>query len=320
MLVKLLEPLNVKEEVIESYAKTIREMGHEFEYFPTKTTDANELTSRSEGADVIMIANNPYPTQAIDQNGNLKLINVAFTGFDHVGLAAAKRHDEILMCNAAGYANQAVAELVIGLTLDVYRKITEGDHDIRLANFPGPFQGREISGKTVGIVGTGKIGMMTARLFHAFGAKVIGYDHGQNPEAKEIGMEYRTLEELLQEADIVSLHLPLNDSTRGIIGAKEFALMKETAVLINTARGPVVDNAALAKALENKEISGAGIDVFDGEPPLPSDYPLLGAPNAVLTPHIAFLTDESMVLRAKIAFENTINFLKGEPTNIVNKK
>lgn len=319
MLVKLLEPLNVEEAVIEKYADKIRELGHEFEYFSTKTTDADELTKRSEGADVIMIANNPYPTQAIDNNNNLKLINVAFTGFDHVGLSDARRSEDILMCNAAGYANQAVAELVIGLTLDVYRQITQGNHDIRQENYPGPYQGREISGKTVGIVGTGKIGVMTARLFKAFGANLIGYDHNEKPEAKELGMEYRSLEDLLQEADIVSLHLPLNDSTRGIIGEKELDLMKESAILINTARGPVVNNDALAKALENNVIAGAGIDVFDGEPPLPNDYPLLHAPNAVLTPHVAFLTDESMVLRADIAFNNTLNFLKGEPTNIVNR-
>lgn len=320
MLVKLLEPLNVPDSVIEELAQPIRDLGHEFVYYNQKTTDADELTERSQGADVVMIANNPYPTQAIDANDNLKLINVAFTGFDHVALADAKRCDDILMSNAAGYANQAVAELVIGLVLDVYRKITQGNEDIRAKDFPGPIQGREILGKTVGIVGTGKIGMMTARLFHAFGAKLIGFDSGVNPEAKEVGMEYRTLEELLQEADIVSLHLPLNDSTRGIIGEKELALMKDTAVLINTARGPVVDNVALAKALEDGVIAGAGIDVFDGEPPLPADYPLLSAPNAVLTPHVAFLTDESMVLRAGIAFDNTINFLKGEPTNIVNRK
>lgn len=318
MLVKLLEPLNVPNEQIAKYGEEIERLGHEFVYYDEKTTDPAELAERSRGADVVMIANNPYPTEAIDQNEQLKLINVAFTGVDHVQIADAKNQD-VIISNAAGYADQAVAELAIGLVLDLYRGITKGNKDIRQEEPFKPFQGKEIAGKTVGLVGTGKIGLMTAKLFNAFGAKLIGYDPFENPAAKELGLEYVELDELMAQADIVSLHLPLIPTTKGLISAEKIALMKKDAILINTARGPIVDNDALAEALNNDEIAGAGVDVFDMEPPIPSSYKLLHAKNAILTPHVAFLSDEAMLRRARIAFDNTIAFLNGEPTNVIKR-
>lgn len=316
MLVKLLEPLNVPKEKIDELAKGITDLGHEFVAYDEKTTNPAELVERSQGADVVMIANNPYPPEAIDQNEKLKLINVAFTGVDHVQIADAKNQD-VLIANAAGYAEQAVAELAIGLVLDLYRGITYGDATIRQDDYPGPFQGREISGKTVGIIGTGKIGLMTAKLFKAFGANLIAYSRSEKEVAKDLGIEYVPLDELMKQSDIVSLHVPLTADTEGMIAAEQIALMKEDAIFINTARGPIVDNGALAVALNKEKIAGAGIDVFDMEPPIPTDYPLLLAKNTVLTPHVAFLSDEAMQRRAKIAFDNTIAFLKGEPTNII---
>ncbi|GAA3347905.1 2-hydroxyacid dehydrogenase [Deinococcus persicinus] len=319
MLVKLLEPLNVSDSIIEKLAEPIKQAGHEFVYYNEKTTDRAELARRSEGADVIMIANNPYPTEVIDQNANLKLINVAFTGVDHVGIGQARNQD-VMVCNAAGYANQAVAELTIGLVLDVYRHITQGDKEIYADNFPGAFQGSEIKGKTVGLIGTGKIGMMTARLFKAFGAKIVASDQSRrNPAAEVLGIEYMELDELLAQSDIVSLHIPLLSSTKGLISKEKLELMKESAILINCARGPIVDNDALADALNEGRIAGAGIDVFDMEPPIPGDYKLLQAKNAILTPHVGFLTNEAMELRAKIAFNNTMAFIEGKPQNIIRR-
>lgn len=318
MLVSLLEPLNVPDSLIEELAKPIKESGHEFVYYNKKTTDPQELAKRSERADVVMIANNPYPTEVIDQSDQLKLINVAFTGVDHVGIHEAKNQD-ILINNAAGYANQAVAELSIGLVLDLYRQISQGDKEIRDSNFPGPFQGSEIKGKTVGIVGTGKIGLMTAKLFQAFGANIIGMNRSQSSEGEAMGIEYVALDDVLKRADIVSLHVPLTADTKGMISKEKLALMKPSAILINCARGPIVDNDALADALNAGEIAGAGIDVFDMEPPIPADYKLLHAKNAILTPHVGFLTNEAMELRAKIAFENTMAFLNGKPQNIVKR-
>lgn len=316
MKIALLEPLRVPETLIEELSRPLTQAGHEFVYYDEKTTDVSELARRSQDADVVMIANNPYPEAAFEGAENLKLINVAFTGVDHVDLKAAAAR-EIDVCNAAGYSNDAVAELAIGLALDVYRKISEGNQEVRLSDFSGPFQGREIKGKTVGIIGTGNIGTQTAELFKAFGANLIGYSRTEYDEVKALGLEYKTLEEVLAESDIISVHLPLNDQTRGFIGADELALMKEDAILINCARGPIVDSQALADALNAGRIAGAGIDVFDEEPPLSPTEPLLQAKNAVLTPHVAYLTDEAMVARAHIAFDNTLSYVNGQPKNIV---
>lgn len=316
MLVKLLEPLRVPKELIDELAQPIKEMGHDFVYYDEKTTDPDELLTRSQDADVVMIANNPYPAEVIEKLDQLQLINVAFTGVDHVGLQAAAAK-EIKVANAAGYSNQSVAEMVIGLTIDLYRHITTGDADIRKKDFPGMIQGKEIKGKKVGIIGTGNIGLMTARLFKAFGAELIGYSRTEREEAKELGLEYVSLDDLLAQSDIVSIHLPMNEQTKGFLSKEKLSKMKSSAILINCARGPIIDNKALTELLNDGKIAGAGIDVFDMEPPLPLDYPLLDAKNAILTPHVAYLTDEAMVNRAHIAFDNTVSFLKGKPQNIV---
>lgn len=316
MKIALLEPLRVPSELIEELARPIEEAGHEFVYYDEKTTDTDELARRSEDADIVMIANNPYPEAAFADADQLKLINVAFTGVDHVDLSAAAERD-IDVCNAAGYSNTAVAELTIGLTLDLFRQISESHREMRTETFEAPFQGREISGKTVGIIGTGEIGGQVARLFKAFGADVIAYNRSEKEELKAIGVEYKSLEDVLKESDIVTIHLPQTEETIDFIGEEELSLMKDSAILINCARGPIVNTKALADALNNEEIAGAGVDVFDTEPPLPSDNPLIHAKNVVLTPHIAYLTDEAMVLRAQIAFDNTLAYLNGEPKNLV---
>lgn len=317
MKVALLEPLRVPEEMIEKLAQPIKESGHEFIYYDEKTTDPDELLQRSRDVDVVMIANNPYPKKVVEQLDQTKLINVAFTGVDHVAQKAAKNKD-IKIANASGYSDQSVAELVIGLTLDLYRSISQGNTDIRKTSFPGTIQGKEISGKTVGIIGTGNIGLKTAELFKAFGANLVGYNRSEKEEAKKIGLEYMSLDDLLSISDIVSVHLPMNSETENFLSEEKLNKMKDSAILINCARGPIVNNKHLADLLNDGKIAGAGLDVFDMEPPLPEDYSLLQAENTVLTPHVAYLTDEAMVKRAEIAFDNTLAFLKGEPKNIVN--
>ncbi len=317
MIIKLLEPLRVPESLIDELAAPLKEAGHEFVSYDEKTTDVDELAKRSEDADIVIIANNPYPKEAFANAKNLKLIDVAFTGVDHVDQAAAKEQN-VQIANAAGYSNTAVAELVIGLTLDVYRGISFGNDSIQQGEHVVLYQGNEIRGKTVGIIGTGSIGLETAKLFKAFGANLIGYNRSEREEAKELGLEYVSLDELMEQSDIISLHLPLNDETKNTLSREKLELMKESAILINAARGPIVDNDVLAELLNEGKIAGAGIDVFDMEPPIPADYPLLSAKNAVLTPHVAYLTDESMVARAHIAFDNVEKFIEGKPQNIVN--
>lgn len=281
-------------------------MGHNFTYYNAKTTDINELIKRSKDQDIVMIANNPYPKEVILQANKLKLIAVAFAGIDHVDIKACKeRNIEVLNC--PNYSNVAVSELVIGLTLNLLRKINEADLATRNNQTGATFIGTELENKTVGIIGVGKIGNRTANLFNAFGCKVLGYQRStiNNPNVTQV-----TLEKLLRESDVISLHIPYNEETYHFIDEDKINMMKKDAILINCARGAVVDNMALAKALNEERIKGAGIDVFDYEPPLNADYPLLNAKNTILTPHLAYFTKEAMIKRANIEFNNVIEYLK----------
>lgn len=316
MRVVLLEPLGVSAETIGELARPIRERGHEFVYFDEKTTDPDELARRSADADVVMIANTPYPASVVDGASALRMIAVAFTGIDHVGLDACRRRG-VTVCNCAGYSDVSVAELTLGLTIDVLRKVAEGDAAARNGGTSAGLVGREIAGRTVGVVGTGHIGTRVGKLFKAFGARVLGYARHENPTASAAGIEFAPeLDDLLVQSDIVTLHLPLNDTTRKSFGAEQFARMRDGSVFVNCARGAIVDNDALTAALASGHIAGAGVDVFDMEPPLPSDYPLLHAPNVVLTPHVGFLTEEAMQRRAKIEFDNVAAWLDGTPRNV----
>lgn len=315
MKIALLENLGVSKELIDQLAAPIKAQGHSFTYYDEKTTDIEELKRRSAGCDIVMIANNPYPAEVIMASSELKYLDVAFTGIDHVGLQACKEKG-VLVSNAANYSNQTVAELVIGMAISLLRKLPQADTATRHGGNAAGLCGREIAGRTVGVIGTGRIGTITAKLFSAFGAKIIAYDPHPHAEAQAMGIRYTSLEELMTLSDIVTLHVPNNAETRGLINKQLLHRMKPTAVFINCARGPIVDNIALAEALRNGVLGGAAIDVYDMEPPIPQDYPLLQAPNTIFTPHIAFLSEESMIRRAEIVFDNLESYLRGEPKNV----
>lgn len=315
MKITLLEPLGIPAQVLAQYQAVLSDKGHTFTAYDNKTTDPAELIRRTGDSDIAIIANNPYPAQVVNAAPNLKMLDVAFTGIDHVALDACKEKG-VMICNAAGYSTQCVAELAIGLTVACLRNMPACEAATRNGGVGGPLRGREIGGRTVGIVGTGAIGTMTARLFQAFGTKVIAYSRTKRPEVEAMGVQYVSLEELMAQSDIVSVHVPNNQETKGMISKELIAAMKPTAILINVARGAIVDNTALAQALNERKIAGAGIDVFDMEPPIPADYPLLHAKNTVLTPHVAFATDESMLRRAEIVFRNVEAYLDGHPENV----
>ena len=284
MKVSLLEPLGIPEARVRELARPIEEAGHEFVYWPEKTTDASELARRSAGADVVMIANNPYPAEVVCGADALKMIAVAFTGIDHVGLDAARERG-ITVCNCAGYSDVSVAELAVGLAIDVLRHVVPADAATRAGGTSAGLIGREISGKTVGIVGTGHIGCAAARLFGAFGARVLGLCADGTEKRGGTGGGHRVREPgraARRVSTSSSLHLPLTPETRGFLDAEKIAHMKDGAVLVNCARGPIVDNDALAAALNSGKLAGAGIDVFDMEPPLPQGYALASAKNCVL--------------------------------------
>ena len=314
MKIVLLESLGVPEEVLQACAKPLTDAGHTFEAYP-KNTDPKVQIERAKDADVIMIANMPLSGEVISACPNLKFIDVAFTGVDHVDLEAA-RAKGIKVSNAAGYSNQAVAELSLCMMLSLLRNVPQVEERCRNGQTKDGLVGCELKGKTVGIVGTGAIGQRTAELCKAFGCKVLGNRRrvtGSEPDY----IEFVSLDELLSRSDIVSLHCPLNDSTRGLINAESIAKMKSGAILINAARGPVVDSQALADALNSGKLGGAGIDVFEVEPPLALDHPLLHSKNTIVTPHVAFATAESMKARCEIVFNSLQQWMDGNQINVI---
>ena len=314
MKVVIMESLGISEEELKERQKPLEEKGCEFVSYQ-KTTDVEKLKDEAKDADVMIIANMPMPDEVIASCDHLKFVDVAFTGVDHVGLDAC-RDKNIAVSNASGYSNEAVAELVMEMTLSLLRNVPQVEERVRSGGTKDGLVGSEIKGKTVGIIGLGKIGSRSAELFHAFGARVLAQSRTKHADAPEYVRQV-SQEELLKESDIVVLHCPLNDSTRGMIDAEKLAMMKKSAILINVARGPVVNAQDLADALNNDVIAGAGIDVFDVEPPLPADEPLLGAKNTLLTPHIAFASEQSMSLRAEIVFDNLASWMEGEQKNII---
>ena len=314
MKIVLLESLGVPEEVLNACAKPLVDAGHTFEAYP-KNTDPQVQIERAKDADVIMIANMPLSGEVISACSNLKFIDVAFTGVDHVDLEAA-RAKGVKVSNAAGYSTQAVAELSLGMMLSLLRNVPQVDERCRNGQTKDGLVGCELKGKTVGIVGAGAIGQRTAELCKAFGCTVLGNRRnvtGNEPEY----IEFVSLDELLSRSDIVSLHCPLNDSTRGLINAESIEKMKQGAILINAARGPVVDSQALADALNSGRLGGAGIDVFEIEPPLALDHPLLHSRNTIVTPHVAFATAESMKARCEIVFNSLQQWMNGNQINVI---
>jgi D-3-phosphoglycerate dehydrogenase len=303
------ESLGIGRERFESLKAHYAAMGHNFTYYMDRREDEATLADRMRDADVAVISNIKLPAAVLSQCPKLRYLSVAFTGLDHIDLAYCNEHD-IKVQNAAGYSTTAVSELAVGMMLDLLRNIVTLNEKIRQGGSRGTFLGRELRGKTVGIVGTGAIGTATARLLVAFGAKVIAWSRTERPEVKALGVEYLPLETLLQRSDIITLHVPLCDETRGLIGEKELAIMKPTAMLVNTARGPVCDIAAVGKALVESRIAGAAFDVFEQEPPLPIDHLLLSTNRCLVTPHVAFATEESFAARADIVFGHVDEWLK----------
>lgn len=313
MKVAIVEPLGIDEKAVEKLQRDFLPENIELVYYNTAPQDDAEKIKRSEGAQIVMLANMPFRKNVLEKCPELKMLSVAFTGVDHVDMDYC-RENGITVCNCSGYANEAVSELVFGMVIDLYRSIFAADKAVRSGKTKAGLGQFELCGKKFGIVGAGAIGLKTANLAKAFGCEVYAYSRTK----KDIdGVKFVSLDELLSVCDIVSVHVPLTKQTTDLINAENIAKMKPTALLINTARGPVVNAKALADALISGAIAGAGVDVFDTEPPIDGDNPLLGAPNVVLTPHIGFATAEAMQKRAVIAFDNIKKYLAGEPQNVM---
>lgn len=309
MKIVCVEPLGIAKEHFEELKKHYESLDCTFNYYMDRKEDPNTLVERMHDAEVVVISNIRLGAEVFAQCPQLRLLSVAFTGLDHIDLDYCDQH-HIQVVNAAGYSTTAVSELAVGLMIDVLRKITELDGTLRQGGSRGAFVGRELKGKTVGVIGTGAIGTATIRLLKAFGCNVLAYNRSRHPEVETLGAKYVDMPTLLSHSDIVTLHVPLNNETKHMISASHIAMMKPTAILINTARGNVTDINAVATALQNGKLAGAAFDVYEKEPPLDKNHPLLSAPNCVCVPHVGFASQEAFAIRADIVFNTVDNFLK----------
>ncbi|MCD8090615.1 MAG: NAD(P)-binding domain-containing protein, partial [Clostridiales bacterium] len=281
--------------------------------YKDRKEDVETLIERSKDADIVVLSNFKYPKAVMENCPKLKYICVAFTGYDHVDMDYC-REKGIQVSNCAGYSTSAVADLVFGFVIDLYRNIITCNEVVRKGETKDGLVGPELEGKKFGIIGAGAIGLRVAGIAKAFGCEVYAYSRTK----KNIeGVTFTDLDTLMSTCDIISLHVPQNKETIGMINAEKIALMKKTAVFINTARGPIVDSKALADALNEGRIAGAAVDVFETEPPVDPGHPLLTAKNCIATPHVAFASVQAMYKRADIVCENLSAYLKGTPVNLV---
>ncbi len=303
MKIVFLEPLGLSVERIENECNVLKTLGHEVIVYSDRCPDKN--IERASDADIVVESNMPLRKDFFDACPNLKMLSIAFTGLDHIDLQECEKRG-IVVNNAAGYSTEAVAEETICMMIGLYRNIIENDKITRSCSGSAIAPGREIANKIIGIVGLGAIGQRTAKLAQAFGCKVIAWN--RTPKIVD-GVTLVDKETLLKESDIITLHIALNDETRNFISAKEIELMKPSAVIINAARGPIINTKDLANALKNGQISGAALDVFDTEPPLDKNNPLLNLPNTILMPHVGFATKEAFEQRLEIVIKNVERFV-----------
>ena len=313
MNIVFLEPLGMCACTLDNVCKPLKDAGHSITVYNDRDENEETLISRGKDAEVIIVSNIPLRKSFFDACPNIKMISVAFTGTDHIDMDECRRKN-ITVCNAAGYSTQAVAELAIGMIISTYRKIVGGDSIIRVGGDRQNFLGTQMSGKTIGIIGAGAIGQRVAQLAHAFGCKVIAWN--RTPKSIE-NIRFVDKETLLRTSDIISLHIPLNQETTGFIGTPEFEMMQSHAILINTARGPIINQESLYNALRKGMIAGAATDVYTQEPPLPASSELFNAPNLLMLPHMGYATKESFAERLKIVVANVEMWLKNTPQNLV---
>lgn len=303
----------------DAYRIWLEELG-ELEVFRTVPSSPDDFRERIKDAEIVIVGRYGFPRKAFLSAPRLKMIALWQTGYDNVDIEAATEHG-VVVSNVPSYSFDAVAEFVFALALNLLRRVHTADARYRKSELNcSCYVGKQLMGKTLGVIGTGDIGKRVIQIGHGFNMKVLSVTAHPSPEKeKELGVKFVDLDTLLSESDILTLHLPLTPATEMMIGARELAKMKRTAILINTARGRIIDEEALIEALVEKRIAGAGLDVFEKEP-LPKDSLLLSLDNVVLTPHIAFLTEESIEECTYLCVKNVEKFLEGKAQNVVNPK
>lgn len=277
---------------------------------------ADELRAELPGVHGVIAGTDPFDAGVVDAARKLRVIARYGAGTGNVDLGAARRRD-VVVTSTPGANAVAVAELALALMLALARRVAEGDRLVRGGGW-APLPGVQLAGRTVGLLGLGNVGSELARRLAALGCRVIAHDPAlDKPTARERGAELLPAARVVSEADVLSLHLPVTDATRGMVNAELIASMRPGALLVNTARGELVDEAALAEALDSGRLAGAALDTLRDEPP-PPDNPLLGRHDVILTPHVGAQTAEATAAMGRMALDDLLAVLDGrEPAHPV---
>jgi glycerate dehydrogenase len=286
-------------------------------------TEESKILERIGDAEIVFTNKTPLKREVFSAMPQIKYVGVLATGYNVVDVAAAKEYG-VKVTNIPTYGTASVAQYTFALLLELCHHVGEHSEAVRRGewnrcpdfcfwNYPLV----ELDGKTMGIIGFGRIGRAVAQIAQAMGMRVIAYDSYQDKSLESKTLKYGDLDELLRQSDVISLHCPLFESTKGIINKDTIAKMKDGVMLINTSRGPLIVEEDLARALNSGKVAGAAVDVVSTEP-ITADNPLLKAKNCIITPHIAWAPKESRERLMNIAVENLASFLKGEPVNVVN--
>ncbi len=305
----------------DKFIQMILDAGHEIFDPGEKDLSDKEAIRHLIDTDAVFVGLNKFSGTAIRAGKLLKVIAKTGVGVDNIDVVAATE-EGIMVCNTPGSNTQAVADHLFGLILSVTRQLPYLDRITRdgrgWEKYP-PVMGIEIYGKTLGVIGTGQIGKAVIQRAKGFAMEIVAYDAVEDPElVKDYSVRYLPLKDVLKGADLITLHLPLSEKTRGLIGEDEIRTMKRTAYLFNASRGPIVDEKALIRALRERQIAGAGLDVFEEEPLVQSE--LFELENVVLTPHMAGYSPEASIRARIMSAENIINALRGVEPRLVNRE
>ncbi len=278
---------------------------------------ADNVVKALQGFDIVcaMRERTAFPRPVIEKLPDLKLLITTGMRNASIDVAAAKQRG-VVVCGTSGLGNPT-SGIAIGLMLELTRHIGYENARMKAGERWQTTIGLDLEGLTLGVIGLGKLGARTARIARAFGMKVVAWSQNLTPEkCEEVGVDYAGKEELFRQADFVTIHVVLSQRTRGLVGAKEFGLMKPSAYIINTSRGPIIDEPALLAVLRDKKIAGAGLDVFDVEP-LPTDHALRKLDNVVLTPHLGYVATQNY----RVYFDGVVGdiraFLDGKPVRVL---
>jgi len=287
-------------------------------------TPSDKILERSNNAEILFTNKTPLKEEILNSLPSLKYIGVLATGYNVVDIEAANRRG-IVVTNVPSYSTFSVAQLTFALLLELCLHVQKQSDSVISGKWASSvdfsyrdFPLIELAGKTIGIIGFGSIGQSVANIAAAFGMKVISFSRTKTDQSHRTNFKWVTIDELFEQADVVTVHCPLIPETKGLVNIAHLKKMKKSAFLLNTSRGPVVIEEDLAYALNNDVIAGAGLDVLSLEPPS-ADNPLLKAKNCIITPHIAWATREARVRLMDIAVNNLTHFLGNKPVNVVSK-